>query len=146
MDIGREVAREHPEYLKRTSGGQAAASDEVVGRSADTFLNDHAAVQKPFNGPRVDGKAQESRLRKKIEPDYPPLAQAARVQGTVRLDAVIGKDGRVQSLNVLHGDQLLINAAKQAVLDWEYEPYLVKGTPVAVMTEIDVDFRLDAKN
>jgi protein TonB len=75
-------------------------------------------------------------------PDYPPLARMARVQGTVRLEAVISTDGRIQDLRVLAGHPLLVNAALEAVARWRYQPTLLNGEPVEVVTEIHVNFAL----
>jgi protein TonB len=75
-------------------------------------------------------------------PDYPSLARLARVQGTVRLEAVIAADGRIQNLKVLAGHPLLVKAALEAVARWRYQPTLLNGEPVEVVTEIDVNFSL----
>jgi len=76
------------------------------------------------------------------KPAYPPLAMMARVQGTVVLQAIIGKDGTVQDLKVLSGHALLVRAAVDAVSTWRYQPTLLNSEPVEVQTEVDVIFRL----
>jgi len=73
---------------------------------------------------------------------YPPLAKAARVQGTVKFEAVIGKDGSIQNLHMISGPPLLVQAAMQAVQQWKYRPTLLNGEPVEVITTIDVNFTL----
>ena len=75
-------------------------------------------------------------------PEYPPLAKMARIQGTVRLDAVISKDGTIQDLKVISGHPLLVRAALDAVQRWRYQPTLLNGDAVEVATEIDVNFTL----
>jgi protein TonB len=70
------------------------------------------------------------------------VAKAARVQGVVKLDAVIGKDGRIENLTVVSGSALLIPAAIDAVKHWVYRPTYLNGRAVQVATEIDVRFRL----
>jgi protein TonB len=75
-------------------------------------------------------------------PEYPPVAKMARIQGTVRLKAVIGTDGRVENLKVISGHPLLLQAAVDAVSRWRYQPTLLNGEPVEVLTEIDVIFQL----
>ena len=65
----------------------------------------------------------------------------ARVQGTVVLQAILGKDGRVQDLKVLSGHPLLVRAAMDAVKTWRYQPTLLNSEPVDVLTEIDVNFK-----
>jgi TonB family protein len=70
------------------------------------------------------------------EPVYPPEANG--VEGVVSLDAVIGNDGHVLSVDVRSGDPLLANAALAAVRQWSYRPLKVNGVPVEVAAEIDV--------
>jgi len=77
-----------------------------------------------------------------VEPVYPPDAKAARIQGTVVLDAVIGKDGQMSSLKLVSGPPELTKAAWEAVKQWTYKPYLLNGDPVAVETTITVTFAL----
>ncbi len=91
---------------------------------------------------RVGGRVQEAKLRKRVMPVYPPLARQARIQGTVRLNAIIGIDGKVKNLTVVSGHPLLVPAAIEAVSQWEYEPTLLNGEPVEVVTIIDVNFTL----
>ena len=79
---------------------------------------------------------------KKVTPTYPPLAKQARIQGTVRFNAVIGKDGTIQNLTVVSGHPLLVPAATDAVKQWVYKPTLLNGEPVEVITQIDVNFTL----
>ena len=81
-------------------------------------------------------------LISKVQPTYPPLARQARVQGTVVLQALIGKDGSVQNLTVISGHPMLIQAAMDAVKQWRYRPYLLNGEPVLLETTINVNFEL----
>jgi protein TonB len=76
------------------------------------------------------------------KPVYPPLARQVRVQGTVRLEALINKEGAIQNLTVLGGHPLLIPAAIEAVQRWRYQPTLLSGEPVEVVTTIEVKFSL----
>jgi protein TonB len=91
---------------------------------------------------RVGGNVQQANLITKISPAYPPLAKQARIQGTVELSAVIGKDGRVQDLKVVRGHPLLVQSALDAVKNWVYRPTMLNGEPVEVATTIDVNFTL----
>jgi TonB family protein len=91
---------------------------------------------------RVGGNVQAANLLSQTRPDYPPLAKAARVQGTVRFDATIGKDGTMQDLKVVSGPPLLIQSALDAVKTWVYKPTLMNGNPVDVVTTIDVTYTL----
>jgi protein TonB len=73
---------------------------------------------------------------------YPALAKSARVQGTVEFNAVISKDGKIENLQLVRGHPLLVNAAKEAVLQWRYRPTQLNGQPVEVVTDIIVNFTL----
>jgi periplasmic protein TonB len=90
----------------------------------------------------VGGNVQAARLVNKVQPLYPPLARQTRISGTVKLHAIIGKDGTVQRLEVQSGHPLLVQAAQDAVRQWRYQPTLLNGEPVEVDTEIDVIFSL----
>jgi TonB family protein len=78
-----------------------------------------------------------------IQPQYPPIAKAAGVQGTVTLHVLIGKDGQVMDLGVESGPPMLQEAALDAVRQWVYKPYLRDGSPVEVTTRVHVIFTLD---
>jgi protein TonB len=90
----------------------------------------------------VGGNVQAARLVNKVQPLYPPLARQTRISGTVKLHAIIGKDGSVQQLAMVSGHPLLVQAALDAVRQWRYQPTLLNGEPVEVDTEIDVIFSL----
>jgi periplasmic protein TonB len=91
---------------------------------------------------RVGGNVQQAKLIRQPRPIYPPLAKQARIQGLVRLEAIIGKDGTIQNLRVVSGHPLLVPAALEAVKQWVYAPTLLNGEPVEVVTQIDVNFTL----
>ena len=91
---------------------------------------------------RVGGNVQAAKLRNQPKPVYPPLAKQARIQGTVRLNAIIAKDGSISNLQVVSGHPLLIPSAMEAVKQWVYQPTLLNGEPVEVVTVIDVNFTL----
>jgi protein TonB len=90
----------------------------------------------------VGGRIQEANLIHKVTPAYPPLAKQARVQGTVVLDAIISKEGRIEQLAVASGNPLLAPAAIAAVRQWTYRPTLLNDLPVEVVTRIEVKFML----
>lgn len=91
---------------------------------------------------RVSSGVQEARKIRNVDPIYPPLAKQARIQGTIKLEAIIGKDGTIQNLTVLSGHPLLAQAALDAVSQWRYQPTLLNNEPVEVVTYVDVHFRL----
>jgi protein TonB len=73
-------------------------------------------------------------------PVYPPVAVQTRVSGVVRLEAVIGTDGRVRNLRLMQGHPLLVAAAMAAVKEWRYTPTLLNGEPVELVMFVDVNF------
>ncbi|MBI3209398.1 MAG: energy transducer TonB [Candidatus Solibacter usitatus] len=91
---------------------------------------------------RVGGNVQAAKLVRQPKPVYPPLAKQARIQGTVRFTAIIGKDGTIQNLTLIGGHPLLVPSATEAVKQWVYQPTLLNGEAVEVVTQIDVNFTL----
>jgi periplasmic protein TonB len=75
-------------------------------------------------------------------PQYPAIAKAARIQGTVVLQATISKAGGIENLRVVSGPPMLQQAAMDAVRSWRYKPYLLNGDPVEVETTVNVVFNL----
>jgi protein TonB len=82
-------------------------------------------------------------LQNRIEPVYPIIARRARVQGTVTLRAIISTQGTIESLQVVDGHPMLVNAALDAVKQWRYKPYTLSGQPVEVETTVFVNFHID---
>lgn len=84
----------------------------------------------------------EGHLIHRVDPTYPQIARTARVEGSVVIAAVIGTDGSVQKLQVLSGNPLLVPAARDAVAQWRYRPYILNGSPIEVDTQVTVNFIL----
>jgi len=91
---------------------------------------------------RVGGIVSAARLIYQPKPEYPEIAKMTRTEGVVEFEAVIGKDGTIEELKVLRGHPLLVKAALDAVRRWRYQPTLLNGEPIEVLTEITVNFRL----
>jgi TonB family protein len=104
---------------------RAAAEDEPVERAI-----------------RVDGAIQPPRKTRDVRPVYPQIAQSARVQGVVKIEATIDRDGRVAEARMLRSIPLLDQAALDAVRQWEYEPTLLNGVAVPVILTVTVNFTL----
>ena len=105
-------------------------------------------VAKPAETPKitritVGGVVQQARVIDQPLPVYPPLARQARVQGTVHLEGIISREGRIISLRAISGHPMLIPAAIEAVKRWVYRPTLLNGDPVEVIAPIDVNFTLN---
>jgi len=94
---------------------------------------------------RVSQGVSQGLLIHKVQPQYPPLARQARIQGVVVLQAEIGKDGSIQNLRVVSGHPMLTTAALEAVKEWRYKPYYLNGEPVEVETTINVNFTLSGE-
>ena len=77
-----------------------------------------------------------------VDPNYPMLAKQMKVQGSVVLQALIGKDGNIQDLQVLSGPAILSAAAREAVKQWRFKPYLQAGQPVETEARITVNFTI----
>jgi len=91
---------------------------------------------------RVSQGVSQGLLIRKIQPNYPPLARQARIQGSVLLQAVISKEGAIENLRLISGHPMLAPAALEAVKQWRYKPYILNGEPVEVETQITVNFTL----
>ena len=91
---------------------------------------------------RVGGNIKAPQKKKHVNPVYPPIAQSARVQGVVIIEATIGPDGRVRDAKVLRSIPLLDQAALDAVKQWEFTPTLLNGVPVPVIMTVTVNFTL----
>jgi protein TonB len=91
---------------------------------------------------RVGGNIKAPKLVHEAKPEYPMLAQQARVQGFVILEARVGVDGRVQNVRVLRSIPLLDEAAVAAVQQWRYQPLLLNGTPMPFVLTVTVVFKI----
>jgi TonB family protein len=81
-------------------------------------------------------------LIKRVQPKYPQNALAMHIHGTVELEAMIDKEGKIVNLTVVKGDPVLARAALDAVHQWRYKPYYLDGVPVDIETQITVNFKL----
>jgi protein TonB len=119
-------------------GGQMGGVIGGIISSAPVAVPKVATPQKV----RVSQGVSEGLLLHKVTPNYPPLAKQARIQGSVVLQATIGKDGSIQNLHVQSGHPMLTQAAIDAVRQWKYKPYLLNGEAVEVETTVQVNFTL----
>jgi periplasmic protein TonB len=91
----------------------------------------------------VGGLVKAATPIRRVEPIYPAVARAARISGAVKLEGVIGVDGRIKELKVLEGHPFLVKAALEAVREWIYRPTTLNGEPVEVVAPITVTFHLN---
>jgi periplasmic protein TonB len=127
-----ETTAENAPELASTSAGPENALSGV--------LSAPASLPEPVLP--VSKGMTEGTLVRKVEPTYPALARAMRLQGTVKLQATVAEDGAVHDVKIVSGPPVLAHAAQEAVTRWRYRPYLLNGKPVAMRTEINVDFKL----
>ncbi len=132
VDVILSGPRRVPATMVRSSTGSASSPS----------LNAPTASGQPPSTIRVGGNVQAANLIEQMKPAYPPLAKQARIQGTVKFNALIGRDGLVENLEVVSGHPMLVQAALEAVRNWVYKPTLLNGNPVEVITVIDVNFTL----
>jgi TonB family protein len=105
----------------------------------------NAASQVTNVGDRVQMSADTRQaLTRPVRPEYPLLARQMKVQGAVGMIATIGKDGGIQTLKVTSGPAILAGAAREAVKQWRFKPYLQDGQPVETEANITVDFTIRA--
>jgi protein TonB len=120
-------------------GLREAAVEEFVSSAPQ------AAVQSSAQGPaRISGGIWEKQIipDSKIQPIYPQAAKDAHISGAVVMDAVIGVDGAVRTLQVISGPAELRAAALDAVKQWRYKVYHLNGEPHEVQTTVTVNFTL----
>jgi protein TonB len=111
----------------------------------DSVLTAPPPVAPPVPQPpvRVGGAVREPQKIRHVSPLYPAIAQAARVQGVVIIEATIGVDGRLINARLLRSIPLLDQAALEAVRQWEFTPTLLNGVPVPVIMTVTVNFTLE---
>jgi len=103
----------------------------------------HAGNGGGAGGPvRIGGVIREPRKLRHVDPIYPEIARAARVQGAVDLECTLTPEGNVSNLRVLSGHPLLDAAALYAVQQWRFTPTLLNGVPVPVILTVRVRFEL----
>jgi TonB family protein len=120
------------------AGPQDAVSAEVIvaGPNGKPAVKEVQAVRPPLG-------VAKGLVVKRVAPIYPEAAKQARIQGTVTLEAMVTKQGYVEIRRIINGPFALIEAAYDAVKQWQYRPYLLKGEPVEMITDTDVVFRLN---
>jgi len=94
-------------------------------------------------GPAKISRIDPGHIIRRVDPPYPPLARATRIQGPVTLHAVISRDGVIENLQLVSGHPLLVRAALDAVSQWRFRPYVLNGQPIEVETEITINFILE---
>ena len=129
---------------------EAAPAPSALGLTSSADPNSLAAISNaPVAVPKastqvlkVSQGVSEGLVLKKVAPRYPSQALQMRMEGSVQLQATIGKDGNISNLKIMSGDGILAHAAQDAVKQWKYKPYYLNGEPVEIQTQITVNFKL----
>ncbi len=122
--------------------GMEGLGGSAVGAFGNAFGSGPAVKVATPKKISISGGVEAGLLIQRTMPVYPPIAKAARVQGTVVLQATISKEGRITDLHVISGPAMLQQSAMEAVRNWRYRPYLLNGEPVEVETTINVIYTL----
>ena len=124
--------------------GENGVPDGIFGSTAVGPVQALPAPPPPApQGPvRLGGQIKAPRRLVNVAPLYPAIAQQARVEGEVEIEAVIGEDGRVRDARVTRGKPLLNDAALTAVRQWVFTPTTLNDRPVAVIMTVTVVFTL----
>ena len=140
MDFAfRENVKDTPIPVENNSAVDKNPADASSRPANDSPNGNNLAGTKQV---RISQGVSKGLLLHKVQPIYPYEAMRNHVEGTVLLRAVIDKDGRISSLEPISGPKELTAAAIGAVEQWRYRPYLLQGEPVAVETQITVNFQL----
>ena len=98
-----------------------------------------STAEKP--GAQVSAEVMQRLLVHRVDPVYPAEARKGKLEGTIALDIVIGRDGSVVSIHALNGPEILARAAMDALRWWKFEPYRINGEPAVVETTVAVEFK-----
>jgi protein TonB len=123
-------------------GAVPASMTAAVAIVADPY----PSLRIPDGGlPKKDRQAtslQLGHLLSRVEPIYPEAARQQGIQGTVKLHAIIGRQGSVENLQPVDGSPELLGAAMNAVRQWRYSETLLAGRSVETEEDIAITFRL----
>jgi protein TonB len=160
LNIPRVIAQVHdepappPQFAIGSIGVMGAIGSGQPGAMLDPALEGILRNNQPLPPPpqrpaisqpqriRVGGSVIAARAIYQPKPEYPALARMSRTEGDVEFEAVISKEGTIEELKVIKGHPLLMKAALEAGRQWRYQPTLLNGEPIEVVTEIVVNSRL----
>ena len=125
-------AKSNAIHLDVDSGATSSAPGAPVSPTTVVSAGDHVQLS-----PQTAQSVSVS-----VPPDYPLLARQMKVQGAVRLQALISRDGTIQELQILSGPGILATAAREAVKQWHFKPYIQNGQPVETQARITVNFTI----
>jgi TonB family protein len=149
VEVGTAVAL--PFDFRKSAGAAASSAPAGTapcnpreGVAATTeFVQPRVDPRRPvFGAPVIEPTRAEEMLAHRVEATYPQMARIAHIQGNVILHVLINKQGHVANIKPMSGHPVLIQAALDAVKQWEYQPFLMNGEPAEVETAVVVKFRM----
>ena len=136
IDAPEGLKPEPPPRLAPIVGGLVPTAPSFG--NVTTIVAPRVAPKAPV---RVGGDIRRPERTKYVDPLYPPIAKAARVSGSVIIEATIGMDGSIRNAQVIRSVAMLDQAALDAVNQWRYTPTLLNGQPVEVKMGVLVTFQ-----
>jgi TonB family protein len=127
-----------------TASSALAPCNPREGAAATTeFVQPRVDPSRPvFGAPVIESSRAEEMVAHRVEATYPQMARIAHIQGNVILHVLIDKQGHVANMKAMMGHPILVQAALDAVKQWEYKPFLLNGEPAEVETAVVVKFRM----
>ena len=139
----RVPAKSNAIHLDVGSGATGAAASNAGAASSRPPSELRAGTTAPSTRDHVALSPQTAQsVSVSVPPDYPLLARQMKVQGAVSLRVLIARDGTIQELEILSGPDILATAAREAVKQWHFKPYLQNGQPVETQARITVNFTI----
>ena len=132
----------HPSSIPTRAGIPRSLQSQSAAMTPAAGGTKPAEAAMPSIGP-VDLPEATARalLAQQVEPAYPESARASRLQGTVVLQVLIGRDGAVEDVKFLQGSLAFARAAIEAVKQWHFKPYSFNGRPTVARTTVTLSFK-----
>ena len=150
-DAARPPGLDHPlaSASPRADSSDPGSAPLLTDVPADARNPLGGVLSAPLNLPQpaipVSEGVTQGVVVRRVQPIYPAQARTLRLGGSVVLRAVVAEDGSVRDLSLVSGHPVLAHAAMSAVRQWRYSPFRLNGKPVAMRTEITVDFKLPSE-
>jgi TonB family protein len=125
--------------------GRAVEMDRSAKVPSTQGHDSDLSFQQPSETPmrhriRISEEISKRLIIKKVPPEYPPAAGSRSVQGPVELRVLVNTAGDITLLKVVNGDELLAQAAVDAVRQWRFKPYVLNGEPIEMETTVTIHF------
>ena len=145
VDVPDQVVEERADLggsLGGVPGGvEGGVPGGVVGGIVGGLPREGAAAE-PVKTVRVGGQIAAPKLVHTVRPEYPEVARMAHLSGIVVLEALVGVDGRVETVKALNANPVLEQAAIDAVAQWRYKPLLLNGVPTRFILTVTITFAI----